>query len=254
MDKYFQYNYFLKNKDKIRHKYLQGGQGNLSAKIIKNLEFYYPSLNEQKMISNFLFLIDRKIDLLEKKLCLIKNFKMNIAYKLFNSIRSEPYKKVSDIFKTCPQKPYEVKKNEIYTNGKYIVIDQGSDKIAGYSNQKDKLFNNVPIICFGDHTTNIKYVDKEFIIGGDGLKLLKPKKNYDIKFLYYSLKFNNVHQEGYKRHYSILKEVDLNIPNFSKQKLIAQILTIFDNYYIINCEKLEYLKKFKKGLLQKMFV
>jgi type I restriction enzyme S subunit len=67
MNNYFQYNYFVKYKDQIIHKYLQGGQGNLSANIIKKLEFYYPNLEEQQKISNYLLLIDNKIELLEKK-------------------------------------------------------------------------------------------------------------------------------------------------------------------------------------------
>lgn len=65
MDNIFQYNYFLKNKDKIVHTYLQGGQGNLSAKIIKNLNFAFPSIEEQQKIAKFLLIIDKKIELLE---------------------------------------------------------------------------------------------------------------------------------------------------------------------------------------------
>ena len=63
MDNYFQYNYFLKYKEKIIHKYLQGGQGNLSANIIKKLEFKFPKIEEQQKISRFLLLIDEKIQL-----------------------------------------------------------------------------------------------------------------------------------------------------------------------------------------------
>lgn len=72
MNNYFQYNYFVKYKDQIIHKYLQGGQGNLSANIIKKLEFYYPNLEEQQKISNYLLLIDNKIELLEKNIMNIK--------------------------------------------------------------------------------------------------------------------------------------------------------------------------------------
>ena len=67
MNKVFQYNYFIKRKSQIIRKYIQGGQGNLSAKIIKNLEFYYPTLNEQEKIANFLSVVDKKIELMEKK-------------------------------------------------------------------------------------------------------------------------------------------------------------------------------------------
>lgn len=84
MDNVFQYNYFLKEKENIVHKYLQGGQGNLSSKIIKNLELYYPNINEQKKIANFLLTIDKKIGLLEKKLVLYQQLEKDIRKSIFN--------------------------------------------------------------------------------------------------------------------------------------------------------------------------
>ena len=83
MDNYFQYNYFLKYKEQIIHKYLQGGQGNLSANIIKKLEFKYPSLDEQKKISQFLMSIDKKIELLENKYQKYLDFKKYLMQQIF---------------------------------------------------------------------------------------------------------------------------------------------------------------------------
>lgn len=83
MDNYFQYNYFLKYKEKIIHKYLQGGQGNLSANIIKKLEFKFPKMEEQQKISRFLLLIDEKIQLLKKKHKEYQNFKKYLMQQIF---------------------------------------------------------------------------------------------------------------------------------------------------------------------------
>ena len=83
MDNYFQYNYFLKYKDQITHKYLQGGQGNLSANIIKKLEFKFPKLDEQQKISQFLLLIDKKIEFLEKKHNSYQDFKKYLMQQIF---------------------------------------------------------------------------------------------------------------------------------------------------------------------------
>ena len=62
---HFLYNYFLKDKDKITSTYLQGGQGNLSAKIVKSLSLSFPSLPEQDKIASFLSKVDEKIGFLE---------------------------------------------------------------------------------------------------------------------------------------------------------------------------------------------
>ena len=70
-------------KREIIGTYLQGGQGNLSAEIIKSLIFYFPSLPEQTKIANFLSAIDDKITLVEKQLAATKTYKKGLMQQLF---------------------------------------------------------------------------------------------------------------------------------------------------------------------------
>ena len=58
---YFIYSYLFHKKEHIINKYLQGGQGNLSADIVKQIELPIPPLEEQTIIANFLSAIDTKI-------------------------------------------------------------------------------------------------------------------------------------------------------------------------------------------------
>ncbi len=58
---YFIYSYLFHKKEYIINKYLQGGQGNLSADIVKQIELPIPTLEEQTVIANFLSAIDTKI-------------------------------------------------------------------------------------------------------------------------------------------------------------------------------------------------
>ena len=83
MDNYFQYCYFSMYKDQIVHKYIQGGQGNLSANIIKKLVFKYPSLAEQKKISQFFMSFDNKLKLYENKIIKYNNFKKGLLQQMF---------------------------------------------------------------------------------------------------------------------------------------------------------------------------
>ncbi len=52
----------------------------------------------------------------------------------------------------------KVKKSKYLESGKYLIIDQGKDHIAGYTDDKN-LVNDIynPIIIFGDHTRVFKY-------------------------------------------------------------------------------------------------
>ena len=63
---YFIYSYLLHKKESIITMYLQGGQGNLSAEIVKQINIPIPSLSEQSKIASFLSSIDEKIKLNEE--------------------------------------------------------------------------------------------------------------------------------------------------------------------------------------------
>lgn len=80
----FLYNYFNKDKERIISTYLQGGQGNLSGKIVKSLSFKFPSLEEQEKIANFLSKVDEKIAILEDKLELWNSYKKGVMQQLFS--------------------------------------------------------------------------------------------------------------------------------------------------------------------------
>ena len=120
--------------------------------------------------------------------------------------------------------------SEYKDKGLYPIIDQGQNNIAGYTDETDGLFSNVPDIIFGDHTRIIKYVDAPFFIGADGVKILKAKdKKANYKFLYYALSSAKIPNTGYNRHFKWLKEID--IPTYSEQeekKIVSELDKICD--------------------------
>ena len=65
-----------KHVSKNLRKYLQGGQGNLSADIVKGISFFFPTLKEQEKIANLVSLLDERIatqnKIIEKMQTLIK--------------------------------------------------------------------------------------------------------------------------------------------------------------------------------------
>ena len=81
-------NYFImlflnKNKDKIIKKYIQGGQGNLSAKIVKNININITSKKEEKEISTFIKKFEKIFTLYERKLKLLSRVKKYFLDNLF---------------------------------------------------------------------------------------------------------------------------------------------------------------------------
>ena len=76
--------YFLRhNKEKIVQTYIQGGQGNLSAKIVKELKVDLPCKEEQDKIASFLSVIDEKIETEKLLLAQLQNQKKYFLQNMF---------------------------------------------------------------------------------------------------------------------------------------------------------------------------
>ncbi len=75
--------YLRKNKESIIGKYLQGGQGNLSANIILELPIQLPGLKESDQISYFLESVDKLITLHQRKLDKLQEVKKGLLQKMF---------------------------------------------------------------------------------------------------------------------------------------------------------------------------
>jgi len=83
-----QVKFFLKSfleykKEKFTRTFLQGGQGNLSAQIVKSFKIPVPSLPEQQKIADFLTAIDKKIAQTETQLELTRTYKKGLLQQLF---------------------------------------------------------------------------------------------------------------------------------------------------------------------------
>ena len=70
-------------RKKLLSIYLQGGQGNFSASIFKNLTFKFPCLEEQTKIADFLSAFDRKIDNQKAQLEHWKQVKKGLLQQMF---------------------------------------------------------------------------------------------------------------------------------------------------------------------------
>lgn len=147
------------------------------------------------------------------------------------------------------------KKKENYLNeGKYPIIDQGRELIAGYNNNDNGLYIDIPAIIFGDHTRIIKYIDFPFFLGADGVKILKTKhEDIDYKYLYYFFLKNEVPNTGYNRHFKWLKELIIPVPPIETQKQIAKTLDAVSELLSMRKQQLAELNSLTKYVFYDMF-
>ena len=76
-------NFLLLKKEEILTTYLQGGQGNLSASILKEIYIPTPCLAEQTKIANFLSAIDQKIEVVAQQIEQAKTWKKGLLQQMF---------------------------------------------------------------------------------------------------------------------------------------------------------------------------
>ena len=130
--------------------------------------------------------------------------------------------KIDNITSIVTNRDGQIKSSEVLKQGLYPVVSQGQNIIDGYSNEDEKLYKvETPLIMFGDHTRNVKYIDFDFIVGADGTKILMPVC-VNPKYVYYVVTFvaNTLRNRGYARHFSLLKKCCFPIPPLAEQQRI----------------------------------
>ena len=127
-----------------------------------------------------------------------------------------------DIFTTISSRPFQIKQSEIKDKGKYPVVSQSLLYIEGYSDIECALKCDSSYIVFGDHTRIVKFIDFDFIVGADGVKIITSKINNKYAYfllLYVSDKINN---KGYSRHFSQIVNYKYSLPPFAEQQRIVE--------------------------------
>lgn len=148
----------------------------------------------------------------------------------------------------------KISQGDYLVDGQFPIIDQGQKEIAGYSNETDGLFRDVPAIIFGDHTRVLKFVNKPFFLGADGVKLLKQKRNEDnAKYLFYALKNVKIPNTGYNRHFKWLKEAHIEIPKRKQQDAVVKILDSITALISLRQRQAEKLDELVKARFVEMF-
>jgi len=110
-------------------------------------------------------------------------------------------------------KGVKIKAGEYKSAGRIPIVDQGKKLVAGFTDDEDVKFQGpLPIIVFGDHTREVKFVDFDFAVGADGTVLLKPDSRIEPRFFYYWLKSATLHNLGYSRHFKLLAEQVVRFP------------------------------------------
>lgn len=148
----------------------------------------------------------------------------------------------------------KIPSSEYLPQGLFPIVSQEEGLISGYwDNDADVFHHNKPVVIFGDHTRIIKYVDFDFVLGADGVKILVPVEGLSAKFLSYYLRWYKVPSLGYSRHFKLLKEASVPIPPIQDQEKIVAELDCLNGIIEKKKQQQEQLDKLAQSIFYEMF-
>jgi type I restriction enzyme S subunit len=119
----------------------------------------------------------------------------------------------------------KIQRKDFLNEGTFPIVSQEEDLINGrWENEADLFKVERPLVLFGDHTRSFKYVDFDFVLGADGVKILKPKTFLHPRYFYFQLQTAKLESLGYARHFRLLKEHSVSYPDFAEQHRIVTLL------------------------------
>lgn len=284
---YFIENYFVIKKEEINSKYLQGGQKNLSGKIIKSIACIFPSGNEQTQIGDFFKNLDEKLELEKEKHEKLINFKKAMLEDMFPKEGEKVPKVRLDGFDD--EWGFEAIKNLFYKksakskvertidNGKFLIMDMGSVSETGNNisykrtNCAEDIIDEEGLIMPKDDIGGGKiigrtaYVDQDnkYVLSDHVYLLYKLTENIIPLFAHYQINSSNFNKK-IKRittgsaqlgiSWTNVGEEQLRTPSSEEQVLIGTFFKNLDEKIELSEKKITKIENFKKAMLEKMFV
>ena len=275
--------YYL--KDKYKKDMLKKAFGStfleISKSNIEKIKINIPTIEEQIKVSNFLSLLDRKIELQSKKIEDLKLFKKGLSNDLIDCINEYNEFTLEDIGTTYSGLSGKAKEDFENGNSKFIsfisvlkdkieVDKLPTVKIDSNENQnkvqKNDLFFNTSSetkeevalcstinedidnlylnsFCFGYRINNLKLVNNEYL-------------NIMLHCTSYRKLISNLGQ-GFTRVNISKKELMnliVKVPSIDVQIKIVDIINKVKNIIDLEVIKLSKLLDFKKGLMQQLFI
>ena len=236
-----------------------------NGRLLSNVYVPAPKTQEEqcaiaRVLSDFDRLIESLDRLIEKKK-LIKKGAMQLLLtgkKRLPGFKGEwVRKRLGEVLKYEQPAKYIVKNTDYLETGFVPVLTPGKTFILGYTDEKEGIYRDVPVIIFDDFTTASKYVDFPFKVKSSAMKILNLKdENNDLKFIYEKMQLIDYHigDGDHKRRWiAEFQNIEISLPpTLKEQRAIARILSEMDEEIEALERKKEKYEMLKKGAMQSL--
>ena len=240
-----------KHVARLLQTYLQGGQGNLSADIVKNIPFYFTNIEEQNKLARFISLLDQRIAAQNKIIEKLQSLIKGIAVQFTQS--GTPNVHLCDCLE-CHSSTLQ--ENCVSATGSYPVY--GATGLIGYADSYTHNGESILIVKDGSGVGSLSYVNDHFSVIGT-LNYLTPKEKYSSLYLYYALMAFNFtpYITGMAIPHIYFKDygkAKLFCPSIEKQIRIASLLHNIEQKLVVEQNLIISLNAQKSYLLRMLFI
>lgn len=110
------------------------------------------------------------------------------------------------------------------------VLTAGKSFILGYTDEKEGIYDQLPVIIFDDFTTASQYVNFKFKVKSSAMKILTPVTELVLpKYIYYRMQIINFDHSTHKRYWiQQYSKIRVSIPPIPEQeRIVARIEELF---------------------------
>ena len=155
---------------------------------------------------------------------------------------------------------YIVESTDYDDNYKTPVLTAGKTFILGYTNEKQGIYDALPVIIFDDFTTASRYVNFKFKVKSSAMKILTANTELVLpKFIFYRMqiiKFDaSTHKRYWIQHYSKIK-VKIPPTISEQERIVSRIEELFSQLDASVAElktAKERLKVYRQAVLKEAF-
>ena len=126
--------------------------------------------------------------------------------------------------------PYIVESTDYNDAYETSVLTAGKSFILGYTDEKEGIYDQLPVIIFDDFTTASQYVNFKFKVKSSAMKILTPVTELVLpKYIYYRIQIIQFDHSTHKRYWiQQYSKIRVSIPPIPEQEcIVARIEELF---------------------------